>query len=125
MAGFVAANLLRGDHPQISIEEFTVDADPMASGYFLLDVRAPEEFAAGSIPGATNIPIDELRDRIGELPGQRPIVAFCQVGQRGYLATRILQQAGFDVVNLSGGYRTYLQFQQTAPQPKLALSHDV
>lgn len=105
MAGFVAAGLLRGDHPQIAVEtvlETAADARPV-----LLDVRTPEEFNAGKIPGAINIPVDELRARMRELPRDRPIVAYCQVGQRGYLATRILKQAGFDAANLSGGFTTY------------------
>jgi rhodanese-related sulfurtransferase len=54
-----------------------------------------------------NIPIDELRSRLGELPQERPILVYCQVGQRGYLAQRILTHAGFDAANLSGGFRTY------------------
>jgi rhodanese-related sulfurtransferase len=54
-----------------------------------------------------NLPVDELRSRLGELPHDREIAVYCQVGQRGYLATRILRQAGFDAVNVSGGYKTY------------------
>jgi rhodanese-related sulfurtransferase len=70
-------------------------------------VRTGEEFAAGHLPAAVNIPVDELRSRLGELPPNREIVAYCQVGQRGYLATRILRQAGLSASNLSGGYKTY------------------
>jgi NADPH-dependent 2,4-dienoyl-CoA reductase/sulfur reductase-like enzyme/rhodanese-related sulfurtransferase len=109
MAGFVAAGMLRGDQPQASIEEIL--AAPPAERPLLLDVRTAEEFASGSIPGAVNVPIDDLRSRLSELERQRTIVAFCQVGQRGYLATRILLQAGFHAVNLSGGYLTYRLFQ--------------
>jgi NADPH-dependent 2,4-dienoyl-CoA reductase/sulfur reductase-like enzyme/rhodanese-related sulfurtransferase len=106
MAGFVASGLLRGDHPQVDWE--TIAAAPQAQFQpFLLDVRTPAEFAAGAIPGSINIPVDELRGRLAELPKGKPIVAYCQVGQRGYLATRILGQSGFDAVNLSGGYKTY------------------
>jgi rhodanese-related sulfurtransferase len=76
----------------------------------LLDVRTADEFAAGHIPGAVNIPVDELRGRRGELPRGGRILAYCQVGQRGYLATRILLQSGFDVANLGGGYTTYRLF---------------
>lgn len=72
----------------------------------ILDVRTPEEFAAGSVPQSVNIPIDELRTRLHELPQDQKIIAYCQVGMRGYLATRILKQYGFDVVNLSGGYKS-------------------
>ena len=77
-------------------------------GAFLLDVREPAEVAAGTIPGAVNIPLGALRGRLGELPQGRPIVAFCKVGQRGYFAERILAQRGYDVFNLSGGYTTWL-----------------
>jgi rhodanese-related sulfurtransferase len=77
----------------------------------LLDVRTPEEFVSGHIPGAVNIPVDELRSRLDELPHGRKIAAYCQVGMRGYLATRILQQKGFSVANIGGGYRTYQLFE--------------
>jgi rhodanese-related sulfurtransferase len=102
-AGFVAGGLLRGDHPQVDWEGVAALPDPL-----LLDVRTPREFADGHIPGAVNVPVDDLRGRLGELPKGRPVVAYCQVGQRGYLATRILMQAGFAASNLGGGYKTYL-----------------
>jgi NADPH-dependent 2,4-dienoyl-CoA reductase/sulfur reductase-like enzyme/rhodanese-related sulfurtransferase len=105
MAGFVAGGLLRGDHPQVDVE--TVLAAPAAERPFLLDVRTPQEFASGHIPGAVNFPVDDLRSRLDELPRDRMISAYCQVGQRGYLATRILLQAGFKAVNIGGGYKTY------------------
>ncbi len=105
MAGFVAAGLVRGEHPQADME--TVLDGPPADGALILDVRTADEFAAGHVPGAVNIPVDELRGRLGELPRGRRILACCQVGQRGYIATRILLQAGFDAANLGGGYTTY------------------
>ena len=108
MAGFVAANKIRGEHPQV-----TVDALPW--DHFLLDVRSPAEFARGHLPGAVNIPLDDLRARLGELPTSKPILAYCQVGMRGYLATRILLQKGLKVTNLAGGYLTYQHF--GCPQP--------
>jgi len=111
MAGFVAAGLLRGDHPQIDVE--TVHSDASAVGYFLLDVRTPIEFARGHIEGAINIPVDDLRRRLSELPRNRDIVVYCQVGQRGYLATRILLQSGYRAANLGGGYKTYELFEPT------------
>lgn len=75
---------------------------------FYLDVRTLEEFELGSIPGAVNIPLDELRQRINEIPNNKIIYVFCAVGLRGYLATRVLMQSGFkDVRNLSGGLKTY------------------
>jgi rhodanese-related sulfurtransferase len=77
-------------------------------------VRTPDEFSAGHFPEAVNIPVDELRARIGELPGERQIAVYCQVGQRGYLATRILRQKGFNAVNVGGGYKTYLLVRDSA-----------
>ena len=105
MAGFVAGGLLRGDHPQVDVE--AVLAAPAGERPFLVDVRTPQEFAAGHIPGAVNVPVDDLRSRLGELPRDRQIAVYCQVGQRGYLATRILKQAGFQTANVGGGYKTY------------------
>jgi NADPH-dependent 2,4-dienoyl-CoA reductase/sulfur reductase-like enzyme/rhodanese-related sulfurtransferase len=76
--------------------------------YFILDVRTRSEFSLGSIPGSVNIPIDELRENIQKLPGNRPIIITCAAGLRGYLASRILSQNGFnDLYNLSGGFKTY------------------
>ncbi len=109
MAGFVASGMLRGEHPQIDVE--AVLAEPAS---LLLDVRTPQEFASGHIPKAVSIPLDELRSRLKELPKDRNIVTYCQVGQRGYLATRILLQAGYSVVNMGGGYKTYNLFQRSA-----------
>lgn len=105
MAGFVAGGLLRGDHPQVDVE--AILAAPPGERAFLVDVRTSQEFASGHIPGAVSIPVDDLRSRLGELPRDRKIAAYCQVGPRGYLATRILLQAGFKTVNISGEYKTY------------------
>lgn len=108
MAGFVAAGLVRGDHPQTDVESIL---DPDGPFRYLLDVRTREEFAKGHIPRAVNIPVDELRGRLAELPKNEPMAVYCQVGQRGYIATRILIQSGFDARNIGGGYRTYLLHQ--------------
>ncbi len=108
MAGFVAAGLLRGDHPQLNVE--AVLGAPADERPLLLDVRTPQEFLAGHLPGAINIPVDELRARLTEIPRDRQIAAYCQVGQRGYLATRILRQHGFPAANIGGGYKTYRLF---------------
>ena len=108
MAGFVAAGLLRGDHPQFDVE--AVLGTPEGDRPWLLDVRTPQEFAAGSLPGALNIPIDDLRSRIAEVPNGRPIAVYCQVGQRGYIATRILRQHGIEAANIGGGFKTYKLF---------------
>jgi NADPH-dependent 2,4-dienoyl-CoA reductase/sulfur reductase-like enzyme/rhodanese-related sulfurtransferase len=116
MAGFVAGGLLRGEHPQLDIE--TILAAAPTERPLLLDVRTPHEFEAGHIPDAMNIPVDELRSRLNELPGDRQIATYCQVGQRGYLATRILLQDGFSAANIGGGYKTYLLYRpDDAPSP--------
>ena len=111
MVGFVASGMLRGDHPMVHADHLT-SAEPNESHY-LLDVRSPQEFAAGHVPGAVNISVDELRDRLDELPQDQTIIAYCQVGMRGYLATRILLQNNFQVMNLGGGYTTYCAFQSS------------
>jgi NADPH-dependent 2,4-dienoyl-CoA reductase/sulfur reductase-like enzyme/rhodanese-related sulfurtransferase len=105
MAGFVAGGLLRGDHPQVDVE--AVVAAPAGESPYLVDVRTPQEYADGHIPGAVNLAVDDLRPRLDEIPRDRQIAVYCQVGQRGYLATRILRQAGCDAVNVGGGYKTY------------------
>lgn len=107
MAGFVASGVLRGDQPIVQAEQF---ADPSNRSHFLLDVRTQEEFDAGHIPGATNIPVEQLRERLDELPRDAKIAAYCKVGQRGYLATRILNQDGFDAANISGGYTLWCRY---------------
>jgi rhodanese-related sulfurtransferase len=75
-------------------------------GAFLLDVRNPPELAVESVPGAINIPLPQLRSRLGELPTDCEIKVFCRSGQRGHYATRILLQNGFKASNLSGGMLT-------------------
>lgn len=100
MLGFIAENILSGLCPTVYAEELSGES-------FVLDVRTAGECARGGIPGAVNIPLDELRGRLDELPKDRRIVVSCAVGLRGYLGVRILRQNGFDAVNLSGGYRVY------------------
>lgn len=109
MAGFVAGGLLRGEHPQVDVE--AVLAAPAGEKPFLLDVRTLQEFSSGHIPGSVNIPVDDLRSRLSELPSGRKIAAYCQVGQGGYFATRILLQSGLSAVNIGGGYKTFKLFQ--------------
>jgi NADPH-dependent 2,4-dienoyl-CoA reductase/sulfur reductase-like enzyme/rhodanese-related sulfurtransferase len=118
MAGFVASGMLRGEHPQLNVESIFDDREDQRP--FLLDVRTPEEFAQGHIPGAVNVPLDELRRRHAELPRDRAIAAYCQVGQRGYVATRILLQAGFQGANIGGGYRTYQLYHPSASEGRSA-----
>ena len=117
MAGFVAAGLLRGDHPQADVE--AVLAVPDGERPLLVDVRTAGEYAGGHIAGAVNIPVDDLRSRLDELPRGRAIAAYCQVGQRGYLATRILLQAGFRAANIGGGYETYRLYRPDPSRPSV------
>lgn len=105
IAGFTASNILKKDSVIFHWNE-VASIDPEKG--ILLDVRTQEESQLGTIPGSVNVPLDEIRDRINEIPKNRTIYIFCQVGLRGYLAARILTQKGYkDVRNLSGGYRTY------------------
>jgi NADPH-dependent 2,4-dienoyl-CoA reductase/sulfur reductase-like enzyme/rhodanese-related sulfurtransferase len=102
LAGMIAANVLRGDVQTAPWESLN------GNGYFLLDVRQPDEFRDGHIPSASNIPLPELRQRLGELPREKQIHLYCGVGKRAYYACRVLTQNGFRVKNLPGGYKTYL-----------------
>lgn len=104
MLGFTAANILKGDMPVIYAEDVPA-LDPERTTR--LDVSMPEEVRMGTVPGFRNLPLDELRGRLGELDPKKPVYVTCRVGLRGYLATRILKQHGFDAYNLSGGYKTY------------------
>ena len=102
--GFLAGNVLRGDVKTMEWDDVN-QVDPAKTAF--LDVRDPEELALGQLEGAINIPLGELRSRANELPRGKQIAVYCQVGQRGYFATRILDQLGFDTINLNGGYKTY------------------
>ncbi|MGB9791527.1 MAG: FAD-dependent oxidoreductase [Thermacetogeniaceae bacterium] len=105
IAGFAAANILRGDVDVVTWDEITA---LQSGGALLVDVRTPAEANQGAIPGAVNIPVDELRSRLEELPRHRRIVLYCGVGLRSYIAYRILKAAGFSgIFSLSGGYRTW------------------
>jgi len=110
-AGYVAANVLDGDAVLAHYAEAT---NPRAD-QVLLDVRTEAEVKAGTIPGSLHIPVDELRGRLGELPRDKEIIAFCQVGLRGYIACRMLSQHGFRCRNLTGGYKTYVAFRDCQP----------
>ena len=104
IAGFMAGNILRGDVKSIDWNE--IDSLDMSKN-ILVDVRNPEELAIGMIEGTLNIPLGELRQRMNEIPHSKRVVIYCQVGKRGYVAARILEQNGYDVINLNGGYKTY------------------
>jgi NADPH-dependent 2,4-dienoyl-CoA reductase/sulfur reductase-like enzyme/rhodanese-related sulfurtransferase len=101
LAGMIAVNHLDGLMP---LADWATLGGPEA---LLLDVREPDEFAAGHIEGARNLPLSELRVRYAELPAGRPVAIYCGVGQRGYYATRFLAQHGYRAANLSGGYASY------------------
>lgn len=105
MAGFVIENIRSGLVKQYHWDE--VEALMERTDVTFLDVRTKEEYAQGHIPGAVNIPVDELRERLGELDPGRRLYVNCYSGLRSYLACRILVQSGFDCRNLSGGYRFY------------------
>jgi len=110
-AGFVASNVVSGAVRICHVADVTAPKDDQ----LLLDVRTSDEVQAGTIPGSRNIPLDELRSRLGELPRDKELLVFCQVGLRGYLACRLLEQKGFRCRNLTGGYKTY---QAATGQPK-------
>ena len=105
MAGFMVENLKNGVVKQWYLED--VDALPRDGSVTLLDVRTREEFAAGHIEGFSNIPVDELRTRLGELEPGKTVYLICQSGLRSYIAARILTGRGFDCYNFAGGYRFY------------------
>lgn len=115
ISGYVASNILNGKmNPLYWREMLEVDTNKVA----LIDVRTVEEYASGTIPGAINIPVDDLRDRLTELPTDRPIWLFCGVGLRGYLASNILKARGYkEVRNLIGGITTYNSATAKIPEP--------
>jgi rhodanese-related sulfurtransferase len=108
VCGMVAANVVRGD---VQLANWN---DLPNSGALILDVRDPGEFQNGSIDGAINIPLGQLRDRLNELPRDKEIWINCGVGQRAYYACRLLAQRGFKPRNLSGGYESYRAFYPAA-----------
>jgi len=105
MAGFTADNILNG---KLDIFYWN-ELDRIVPGDLLIDVRSVTEFKAGSIANAINIPVDEIRERLDEIPQATKLYIYCEAGVRGYLAQRILKQRGYEqVFNLSGGYRLWL-----------------
>lgn len=105
MAGFMMENLSRGLVKQFHWDQ--ADALPRDGSALLLDVRTPMEYQRGHLDGFVNIPVDELRERLGELPQGKPVYLVCQSALRSYLACRVLAQEGFDCSHLAGGYRLY------------------
>ncbi|MGN0205785.1 MAG: FAD-dependent oxidoreductase [Muribaculaceae bacterium] len=116
IAGYVACNILSGKMNPLYWRELK-DAD--LQKVMLIDVRTPDEYALGSIPGAVNIPLDDLRGRLSEIPTDRELWLFCGVGLRGYLASNILKGHGFTMVrNLIGGLKTYKAATAKLPAPE-------
>lgn len=113
IAGYVAENVRTGTTPSLQWHELPAAID---AGATLIDVRSPGEHAAGGIPGALNLPLDELRNRLAEVP-DGDLIVHCAVGLRGHLATRLLIQHGHAVRNLDGGYRTWLAGQAALATP--------
>ena len=105
MAAYVAGNVLDGTMKPFYIE----DIENIPKEDVILDVRTEIENEQGRIEGSINIPVDELRDRVDELDKDKKYYIYCRVGQRGYIAQRILEQRGFNTLNLSGGYKFYEQ----------------
>lgn len=109
-AGYVAENILAHRFFPMQWHELQaiLDTPNWQNEYFLLDVRSAMEVKNGAIEGAVNYPVDELREMLDEIPSDKTIIIYCAVGLRGYIASRILLQSGFEkVYNLSGGYKTY------------------
>ena len=104
MLGYSATNIMEG---MVSTVQWHEIDELVEKGGYLIDVRSPQEVAKGAIKGSVNIPVDELRDRLSEIPTDRELYLTCQVGMRGYLATRILEGNGIKVKNLDGGYNLY------------------
>nr|HPQ48099.1 rhodanese-like domain-containing protein [Clostridia bacterium] len=103
MAGYTAENILAGNMDNITCAQL-----PDFKDAIILDVRTPGEVRMGAVPGCLNIPVDSLRERIGEIPTGKPVIVYCRVGIRAYIACRILMQNGFnEVYNLAGGYISY------------------
>jgi rhodanese-related sulfurtransferase len=111
VAGMLAANVLAGDMP-VAAWSGLARTDAV-----VLDVREPDEFAAGHIPRAINLPLSQLRSRYGELPPDRELYVCCEVGQRAYYAIRFLTQRGYRARNLSGGYTTYKALRASGRTP--------
>ena len=103
MVGYVGSNILEGFMKPFYIEEIPL----IPKDAVILDVRTDEEFNEGSVNNSINIPLDSLRERLAEIDKNKKIYIICQIGLRGYIAQRILEQCGYDTLNLSGGYRLY------------------
>ena len=113
IAGMIAANALRGDAPLTHWNEVHPDRQT------ILDVREPDEFNADHLEGAANIPLGQLRRKMGKLNRDREILTYCAVGQRSYYASRALRQRGFNARNISGGYKSLVAYESSGMGPEL------
>jgi len=126
IAGYVAENVLNGSHEIIGWRDLRDLLRDSPTSVQLIDVRTPEEFSVRTLPGARNMELDHLRERLGEIDREKPLIVFCQVGLRGYLAYRVLKQAGFkDVRNLTGGFKTYAWATEKQANPDLFDYEDI
>ena len=105
MAGFMIDNIANGTLKQWHLSD--IDNLPKDSSVTLLDTRTVGEYRRGHIEGFVNIPVDELRERIGEIETGKPVYVICQSGLRSYISTRILEGYGFEAYNFAGGFRFY------------------
>lgn len=108
LLAYAAANIVNGD---VAVIHWPEVPEHLRLGAFLIDARTAAEFAHGSVEGAYNIPVDEVRERLDEIPRDREILVYCGQGLRSYIVNRILRQKGYNVKNISGGYGLY-QYQQ-------------
>ena len=103
MLGYIAENVLSG---LVTTVQWSEVEQYQEAGVQLVDVRTAREFARGTIPGAINVPVDEIRDRLGEFSRDRVLIT-CQAGQRAHTAVTLLKELGFNAMNLDGGYETW------------------
>jgi rhodanese-related sulfurtransferase len=103
MLGYISENIMSG---LLQTAQWNQIDEYQDKGFLLLDVRTASEYAAGAIPGAISMPVDEIRNRVTELTNKN-ILVNCQVGQRGHTATMLLKELGYNAINLDGGYLTW------------------
>jgi len=104
MVAYIAGNMVNKDVELVHWSEVPALVE---SGACLIDVRTPDEAQGGMVPGAFNISVDEIRSRLDDIPKDKELLVYCQVGVRSYIASRILKQKGFKVKSISGGYNSY------------------
>lgn len=105
IAGFVGSNLLHGLVEIVHTEKVPA----LDASWQIIDVRSRDEFSRGHISSARNIPLEQVRQNVQHLRKESPVLVYCWVGYRGYITYRILQQAGFKVANLDGGFKSVVQ----------------